>query len=60
VRVDLENVSIGSGVEALWALGAPEPKKGLKRVGVWWKGCRKQLPKASFSAAFSQVHRLMR
>jgi hypothetical protein len=30
-------------VEALWALGALEPKKGLKRpdvrVGVWWKGC---------------------
>jgi hypothetical protein len=31
------------------------------RVGVWWKGCRKQLPKASFSAALQpQVQRLMR
>jgi hypothetical protein len=63
VRVDLENVSNGSAVEALWALGALEPKKRLKRpdgrVGVWWKGCRKQLPKAPFSAAFSQVQRLM-
>jgi hypothetical protein len=29
-------------------------------VGVRWKGRRKQLPKASFSAAFSQVQRLMR
>jgi hypothetical protein len=25
------------------------------KVGVWWKGCRKQLPKAPFSAAFSEV-----
>jgi hypothetical protein len=59
VRVDVENVSNGSTVEALWALGALEPKKRLKRpdvrVGVWWKGCRKQPPKAPFSATFSQV-----
>ena len=52
MRVDVENMSNGSAVEALWALGAPEPKKRLKRpdarVGVWWKGCRKQLPKASY------------
>jgi hypothetical protein len=38
-----------SAVEALWALGAPEPKKRVKaarrRVRVWWKGCRNQLPK---------------
>ena len=27
---------------------------------VWWKGCRKQLPKALFSAAFSQIQRLIR
>jgi hypothetical protein len=31
VRVDVENVSNGSAVEALWALGALEPKKWLKR-----------------------------
>jgi hypothetical protein len=41
-----------------------EPKKRLKRpdarVGVWWKGCRKRPPKAPFSAAFSQVQRLIR
>ena len=46
------------GGEALWASG---PKKGLKRpdggFGVWWKGCRKQLPSAPFPVAFSQVHR---
>jgi hypothetical protein len=35
-------------------------KRPDARVGVRWKGCRKQLPKASFSAAFSQVQRLMR
>ena len=62
MRVDVENVSNGSTVEALWALGALEPKKRLKRpdvrVGVWWKGCRKQPPKAPFSATFSQVQRL--
>ena len=29
--MDLENVSNGSAVEALWALGALEPKKKLKR-----------------------------
>jgi hypothetical protein len=28
MRVDVENVNNGSAVEALWALGAPEPKKG--------------------------------
>jgi hypothetical protein len=60
--MDLENVSNASAVETLWALGALEPKKRLKRpdgrIGVWWKGCRKQLPKTLFSAAFSQVQRL--
>jgi hypothetical protein len=57
VRVDLENVSNGSAVEALWALGALEPKKWVKRpdvrVGVWWKGCRKQLPKRRFLPPFT-------
>ena len=55
MRVDVENVSM----EALWALGALE--KGLKRpdvrVGVLWKGCRKQPPKAPF---FCRIQRLMR
>ena len=58
MRVDLENVSNGSAVEAL---GALEPKKWVKRpdvrVGVWWNGCRKQLPKRRF---LPQVQRLMR
>jgi hypothetical protein len=31
VRVDVENVSNDSTVETLWALGALEPKKRLKR-----------------------------
>ena len=48
---DVENVSNDSIVEALWALGALEPKKRLKRpdggVGVWWKVCRKQPPKGA-------------
>ena len=64
MRVDIENVNNGFAVEALWALSAPEPKKRLKRpdARVWgrWKGYRKQVPKAPFSAAFSQVPRLMR
>ena len=63
MRVDAENVSNGSTVEALWALGALEPKKMVKaarRAGwVWWKGCRKQPPKAPFSATLS-VQRLIR
>ena len=58
MRVDVENVNNDS------ALGAPEPIKRLKRpdarVGGGWKGCRKHFPKAPFSAAFSQVPRLMR
>jgi hypothetical protein len=45
VRVDVENVSKRSALEALWALGALEPKKRLKRpdarVGLWWKGVSK-------------------
>jgi hypothetical protein len=60
VRVDVENVS--NGFCDGGSLGAPEPLKRLKRpdarVGVWWKGCRKQLPKAPFSAALAQVQRL--
>jgi hypothetical protein len=47
VRVNVENVSNGSMVEALWALGALEPKAARRRVGVWWKGCRKQTPKGT-------------
>jgi hypothetical protein len=51
VRVDVENMSNGSTVEALWALSALEPKKRLKRpdlrVGLWWKGCRKQPPRGA-------------
>jgi hypothetical protein len=56
-------VSNGSVVEALWALGA-RAQKMLKRpdarVGVRWKGTRKQLPKALLSAAFSQVSEISR
>lgn len=63
-KKDVENVSNSSRGERLEALDAwPEkPKKRLKRLGArlgrWWKGCRKQPPKAPFSAAFSQVPRL--
>jgi hypothetical protein len=49
--VDVENMSNGSTVEALWALGALEPKKRLKRpdlrVGLWWKRCRKHPPRGA-------------
>jgi hypothetical protein len=38
VRVDVENVSNDSTVETLWALGALEPKKWLKRPDAW-VGC---------------------
>jgi hypothetical protein len=41
VRADVENVSNVSTVEALWALGALEPKKGLKRPDVWVGVCGK-------------------
>jgi hypothetical protein len=64
VRVDVENVSNDSTVETLWALGALEPKKRLKRpdarVGCGGKGAENSPPKAPFSATFSQVQRLMR
>jgi hypothetical protein len=47
VRVDVENVSNGYAVEALWAL---EPKKRLKRpdggLGCGGKGAENSLPKA--------------
>ena len=50
-RVDVEKREQRSALEAPWALGALEPKKGLKRpnarVGLWWKGCRKQPPRAA-------------
>jgi hypothetical protein len=36
---------------SLGAIGALENSL-LRRVGVWWKGCRKQLPKTLFSASF--------
>jgi hypothetical protein len=44
-----------------WKLGTRAlPKNGLKRravrVGVWWKGRRKQSPKPPFSATQSQIH----
>ena len=38
VRVEVENVSNDSTVETLWALGALEPKKWLKRPDAW-VGC---------------------
>jgi len=64
VRVDLENASNGVCCGGLWVLGERQSLKKVKaarrRVGLWWKGCRRQLPKASFSAAFSQIQRLMR
>ena len=54
MSVDIENVSNSSAEEALWALGAPEPKKRLKRpgggLGSGGKGAEKQPPKAPFSA----------
>jgi hypothetical protein len=40
-------------MEALWALGALEPK-----YGVWWKGCRKQLPKVPFSGTETFVAKI--
>jgi hypothetical protein len=47
---------IAAGVDGLahvWGL-----KKGLKRrVGCGGRGARKQLPKSSFSATLSQIHR---
>jgi hypothetical protein len=56
--VDLGNVSNGSAVEALWALGALEPKKRLKQAG--W-GVVERLPKTAPKDAvfcpFSQVPR---
>jgi hypothetical protein len=57
VRVDVENVSNGSTVEALWALGALEPKKRLKRpdggLGFGGKGAENTPPPQGppFSAA---------
>jgi hypothetical protein len=56
VRVDVENVSNGSTVEALWALGALEPKKRLKRPdgGLGVMVPKTAPPKAPFSATFSR------
>jgi hypothetical protein len=46
-----ENVSNGLRWGLSGALGALEPKKKVKaarrRVGLWWKGCRKQPPRAA-------------
>jgi hypothetical protein len=51
VRVDVRKREQRSALEALWALGALEPKKKVKaarrRVGLWWKGCRKKPPRAA-------------
>jgi hypothetical protein len=64
--VDLENVSNGSAVEALWVLGAPEPKKWLKRPdGGFGKGgvlerVPKRAPKGVVFCRLSQVQRLIR
>ena len=52
MRVDLENVSNGSAVEALWALGALKPKKKVKAVP-------KTAPKGAVFCRLSQVQRLM-
>ena len=62
MRADVENVSNGSAVEALWALGALEPKNGLsgqtRGLGGGGKGAENSPPKAPFSATLSQVQRL--
>ena len=56
MRVDVENVSNVSTVEALWALGALEPKKGLKRPDVWVGVCVERVPKiAPKGAVFCHV-----
>jgi hypothetical protein len=51
VRVDVEKREHQSALEALWALGALEPKKRLsgqtRGLGLWWKGCRKLAPRAA-------------
>ena len=51
-----------SAVEAFWALGAPGPKKRLKRpddeLGLGGKGAENGPPGPPFSATFSQVRRL--
>jgi hypothetical protein len=53
-----------SAVEAFWALGAPGPKKRLKRpdgeLGLGGKGAENGPPWPPFSATFSQVRRLIR
>jgi hypothetical protein len=50
-------------VEAFWALGAPGPKKRLKRpdgeLGLGGKGAENGPPGPPFSATFSQVRRLI-
>ena len=56
MRVDVEKVSNSSAVEALWALGAPGPKKRLKRpdseLGLGGKGAENGPPGPPFSATF--------
>jgi hypothetical protein len=52
VRVDVENVNNGSiwrlsGRLARWSLKKGYLKRQDVRVGVWWKGCRKQPPKGA-------------
>jgi hypothetical protein len=50
-----------SAVEAFWALGAPGPKKRLKRpdgeLGLGGKGAENGPPGPPFSATFSVFHR---
>jgi hypothetical protein len=60
--VDVQNMSNGSALEALWAFGAPEPKKvqvarSAGRSG--GKGTENSLPRPPFSATFSQIQRLI-
>jgi hypothetical protein len=53
VRVEVENVSNGSVVEALWALGAPGPKKRLERPErAGWGAVERDPKTASKGAAF--------
>jgi len=59
VRVDVEKVNSGSSLEALY-LGAWRTRlnKLLKRLHARVEGCRKQVQKAPFLAAFPQAQEL--
>jgi hypothetical protein len=60
VRVEVENASNGSVSGRSARQGPKRLKRPDTRVGVRWKGTRKQLPKALLSAAFSQVSEISR